>query len=124
MIDLKKLRGFCNTAINHEDWYSVGDLPEFAYEADKHFVANASPNVVLALLDMLDAAQKDAARYQWLKSQKSLELCSASMEWTRKDGSKYISTHYIASGGRKHAELESLDATIDEAMNAASSTGE
>lgn len=90
----------------------------------KAFAGDISSGDVLDLLDMLDAAQKDAARYQWLKSQKSLELSSSSMEWTRNDGSKYISTHYLASGGRKHAELESLDETIDEAMKAASSTGE
>lgn len=49
MIDLKKLREFasCGEAVNH--------------------------NVVLELLDMLEATQKDAARYQWLRKWKGQE---------------------------------------------------
>lgn len=93
MIDLKTLREFasCGEAVNH--------------------------NVVLELLDMLEAAQKDAARYQWIKSKRSLTLETCPQTWIREDGSKYYqSSHYLASDSSLHASMETLDLTIDAAM--------
>ena len=60
--------------------------------------------------------KKDAERYRWLRDQKGLHLESESMTWTRKDGSKYTSTHYLAANGTCYASLESIDLTIDTAM--------
>jgi hypothetical protein len=99
MIDLKELRGLCVSAINQEAWYGVGDLVSFAYEFDKHFVANASPDVVLQLLDMLEAAQKDAARYQWL-----LDKCTAG-DWSKVCG--------------PYSQMLMVGASLDEAIDAA-----
>ena len=60
--------------------------------------------------------KQDAARYRWLRDQKGLRLESDNMVWTRLDGSKYTSTHYLAANGTCHASLESLDLTVDTAM--------
>ena len=60
--------------------------------------------------------KKDAERYRWLRDQKRLHLESESMTWTRKDGSKYTSTHYLSANGTSYAPLESIDLTIDTAM--------
>ena len=62
------------------------------------------------------ALKKDAERYRWLRDQKRLHLESESMTWTRKDGSKYASTHYLSANGTSYAPLESIDLTIDTAM--------
>lgn len=87
--------------------------------ADKGYVKiGICPKAIVELLDMLEAAQKDQARYQWLKGQQSLPLESSRQLWTREDGSTYHSAHYLAAGQTKFAELESLDATIDAAMAA------
>ena len=60
--------------------------------------------------------KQDAARYRWLSDQTGLLLESDSMMWTRRDGSKYTSTHFLAVNGTCHTSLESLDLTIDAAM--------
>lgn len=60
--------------------------------------------------------KQDAVRYRWLRDQKGLRLESDNMVWTRLDGSKYTSTHYLAANGTCHASLESLDLTVDTAM--------
>ena len=60
--------------------------------------------------------KQDAARYRWLRDQEGLLLESDNMVWTRLDGSKYTSTHYLAANGTCHASLESLDLTVDTAM--------
>ena len=64
------------------------------------------------------ALEKDAARYRWLKIRRGLELRSEPQPntWTRKDGTKFSATHYLAEGGIQHAPADSLDATIDAAM--------
>lgn len=66
--------------------------------------------------DGLRDAGKDAERYRWLRSRKSLELSSSSGEWTRIDGSKFTASHYLAEGGTQHGAAPSLDETIDSAM--------
>jgi len=63
------------------------------------------------------ALQKDAERYRWLREQKGLTLRSWNMIWTRPDGTQYVSTHYLAADGTQHASCETLDETIDVAMD-------
>ena len=78
---------------------------------------NASMQSRLEELEKESAAlKKDAERYRWLRDQKRLHLESESMTWTRKDGSKYTSTHYLSANGTSYAPLESIDLTIDTAM--------
>ena len=70
-----------------------------------------------------DAAQpaagadaQDAKRYRWLRDAPRLSLLSDATHWVRPDGTKFVSTHYLASGGTQYAAAESLDAAIDAAM--------
>ena len=67
-------------------------------------------------LDELDALRKDAERYRWIKSRRSLTLKTCGSKWTRPDGSQFIATHYLAEGGKQHSPADSLDAVIDTAM--------
>lgn len=54
MIDLKDLRSLIKGSVNNNNWNRI-------------LVTNSDLN---ELLDMLEAAQKDQARYQWLRSKK------------------------------------------------------
>lgn len=49
-------------------WGHLGKLPNGAelQDAMGRHIANLNPDTVLALLDRLEAAEKDAARMQWL----------------------------------------------------------
>jgi hypothetical protein len=62
-----------------------------------------------------DALRADAERYRWLRSRTGLTLRSDYGTWTRPDGSKFTSTHYLAEGHTQHAPADSLDAAIDAA---------
>lgn len=77
-----------------------------------------TPTEVLDLLDHIAALENDAARYRWLRSRKSLTLETLPQTWIREDGSRYQSTHYLASGGSLYPSMETLDLTIDTAMEA------
>jgi hypothetical protein len=57
--------------------------------------------------------EKDAARYRWLKMQKNLSLRSEGSQWTRQDGTKFISTHLLCAGDTQFSPAESLDENID-----------
>ena len=59
---------------------------------------------------------QDAKRYRWLRDAPRLSLLSDATHWVRPDGTKFVSTHYLASGGTQYAAAESLDAAIDAAM--------
>lgn len=65
-----------------------------------------------------EAVAKDAERYRWLRSQKSLTLQTEKQpnKWTRHDGSTFSASHYLASGHTVHRVDVSLDATIDAAI--------
>lgn len=64
------------------------------------------------------ALEKDAARYQWLKSRRGLTLQSERQPnvWKRIDGTEFSATHSLAEGGTQHAPTDSLDSLIDAAM--------
>jgi hypothetical protein len=57
--------------------------------------------------------EKDAARYRWLKAQNNLSLRSEGSQWTRQDGTKFISTHTLCAGDTQFGPAESLDENID-----------
>ena len=61
----------------------------------------------------------DAARYQWIKARKGLDLRTSVSWWQRQDGSTFWSTHSLAADGTAYAAAESLDAMIDSAMTGA-----
>ena len=84
--------------------------------ANKNDLIAALQKRVMELEKESAALKKDAERYRWLRDQKRIHLESESMTWTRKDGSKYTSTHYLAANGTSYAPLESIDLTIDTAM--------
>lgn len=71
------------------------------------------------LQDCAESIFRDAERYRWLRSRVGLTLRSDRGEWTRRDGAKFVASHYLTEGGTQHAPAPSLDETIDAAMAAA-----
>lgn len=67
----------------------------------------------------LAAAEADARRYRWLRAQTQLELRSDGAKWTRPDGSTFIASHCLCSGGTQFAAAATLDDTVDTAIDAA-----
>jgi len=59
---------------------------------------------------------EDAQRYNWLRSRQKLDLRSDCTKWTRKDGTRFTASHYLAEGDMRHGPAETLDETIDAAM--------
>lgn len=70
-------------------------------------------------LRVLTAAEADARRYRWLRAQTQLELRSDGAKWTRPDGSTFIASHCLCSGGTQFAAAATLDDTVDAAIDAA-----
>lgn len=66
-----------------------------------------------------EAAEADARRYRWLRAQTQLELRSDGAKWTRPDGSTFIASHCLCSGGTQFAAAATLDDTVDAAIGAA-----
>lgn len=66
----------------------------------------------------LAAAKADARRYRWLRAQTQLELRSDGAKWTRPDGSTFIASHCLCSGGTQFAAAATLDDTVDAAIDA------
>ena len=66
MSDLKNLRDLTLACLKEGvDWYSHDDLVKGNVSSFDHdFVTAFAPVVVLGLIDQLEAAQKDAARYR------------------------------------------------------------
>ena len=58
-----------HTVCDIRGWGHLGNLPNGAelQDAMGRHIANMSPVAVIALLDRLEAAEKDAARYRWLR---------------------------------------------------------
>jgi hypothetical protein len=60
--------------------------------------------------------EEDAARYRWLKSQKSFELIKGPcITWVRVDGSSVSSPYSLAVGDTWYAACETIDMMIDTA---------
>jgi hypothetical protein len=74
----------------------VGRLAATIREEDADFIAAANPAAMLELIQRLEAAEKDAARYRWLRDDNAY--------WPEEQG---------ITGGMD------LDASIDEAIAAA-----
>lgn len=73
--------------------------------ANAKFIAAANPSAVLELLDEIERLQKDAARYQFIRSGGAyVEPC---------DSSLYVA---IAQRGKHYSDLRDLDMDIDEAI--------
>ncbi len=70
---------------------------------------------IAALRKRAEEAEADAQRYRWLKSCRALELRSDGTTWTREDGTRFVSSHFLAAGNTQHAPAETLDAAIDAA---------
>ncbi|MBR7900746.1 hypothetical protein [Burkholderia multivorans] len=86
-IDVKKLRELAQAALWTGNWYDAGcntlmcTYPEnsgdLSGESDEiahpcplglvEYMAAAQPKAILALCDRLEAAEKDAERYRWLR---------------------------------------------------------
>ncbi len=65
---------------------------------------------------VVDNLEKNAKRYEWIESRKYINLRSERVQWTRSDGTKFTSSHYLAADGKLYGSAETLDATIDLAM--------
>ena len=91
-----------------------------AYMHGHRDARHAAAELALMADAELEALQKDAERYRWLKSRKGLDLRTEPQPnvWRRLDGTEFCATHSLAEGGTQHAPADSLDATIDAAMQA------
>lgn len=65
----------------------------------------------------LAAMKRDAERYRWLRDASNLTLRTDGSTWTRADGNKFVSTHFLAVGDTQYGPCKSLDAAIDAARN-------
>lgn len=108
-INKDELRRLAEAAMTW-DWYAAGDLRYHddrtgevhgLHHDDDNFVAAANPATILALLDELEAAQKDARRMEWMES--------AWGGYTGKDGGFFLSCYMPK-------DLETLREMIDAAM--------
>lgn len=61
--------------------------------------------------------EKDAARYRWVKKQKSIRLQTDGSKW-KKQGQEFTASHSLASNGTQWGAFKSLDEVIDSAMGA------
>lgn len=68
----EKLRSFAQAAIDSTEfgdyeWYT--DDPMSVSGRDADYVAALKPQILIALLDHIDALERDALRYRWLRTQ-------------------------------------------------------
>lgn len=59
----------------------------------------------------------DSDMLDWLDTAKGLELVSDGMEWTRPDGSKFVSRFLLSANGTRFAPYPTLRETIRAAMS-------
>lgn len=52
-------------------------MAEWNWDANAKHIATANPATILELLDRLEAAEKDAARYRWLKHDSTAQTRSS-----------------------------------------------
>ena len=92
------------------DWFAPSDLSAWFAEDDAKFIGFAGPLTVRALIARLREAERDAARYRWLR-----DPCSGAERvviYSRGDFGCGLMSHTM------------LDAAIDEAMMAAHEAAE
>jgi hypothetical protein len=89
----------------------VNEIHSCGYFCDKPTCIKAQRN------ELRDKYLLDALRYRWLKEQKNLSLRSEGSQWTRQDGTKFISTHILCAGDTQFGPAESLDENIDAARS-------
>ena len=68
---IAEIEAIANDACQYagEDWFKAVDLSAWFADDDAQFMASSSPFVLLALISRLRAAERDAARIEWLASQ-------------------------------------------------------
>lgn len=94
--ELRKLAEAADSAMTY-DWEWI------------EFKQACAPEAILALLDRLEKAEKDAERYRWLRSVGS-KIESVTVTVWGDNGNPH--------SGHKHPEPEELDNKIDAAMEA------
>lgn len=85
-------------------------------DLDAWLECNDEAETRAAIMGTLLQHEVDAQRYQFLKKQECLTMFTKKQQWTRADGSKYYSSHYLAVDDVLCESFESLDETVDEAM--------
>lgn len=82
-------------------------------------VANGAAAECIELRKRVAELEKDAARYRWLRAKKGLDLSAirGGAVWIRPDGSMFIATHRLCAEDIAYGPAESLDETIDAAMD-------
>lgn len=101
MTDIKKLRELAEAATQGE-WIRITDHPylfvnhhnidspkawdckvigRFDYETDMEYFRYANPATILALLDRLEAAERDAKRFDWILTNAHLGIGRFGMDW-------------------------------------------
>lgn len=90
---------------HHSEWCQSIAHP------DAEWIAAASPSVILDLLIRLEAAEKDAARYRWLRSEHTVNLgepfigrvnlIGAFSRWTEEHADEAIDAALSAGGEKK-----------------------
>ena len=93
------------------DWFSPSDLSESLADEDARFVGAAGPFTVRALIARLREAEKDAARYRFIR-----EVASGEYE----DFDVVAGAAFDAAYGR----ARNFDLSIDEAMLSAREAAE
>lgn len=101
MTDLNKLRELaevatqgpwycdeCDPADGHAlawigKWFieTAHRMPYADQQADASFIAAANPAAIIALLDRLEAAERDAKRFDWLLTNAHLGIGRLGMDW-------------------------------------------
>ena len=80
MTDLKKLRELAEATINRREVGFECDDPYDTYPEDL-FDAATMPENIIALLDRLEAAERDAKRLDWLLTNAHLGIGQWGMDW-------------------------------------------
>jgi hypothetical protein len=96
MKELRELAGKATTKLAGRKWGVAGS------GAVADFINNASPELVLGLLDRIEALEKDAARYCWLRDRLAIE----DVERLQRD---YLGQH-------DEAESVKCDSAVDSAL--------
>ncbi len=90
------------SVIQHQqpNYYILGGAIQCPVEADARFIAATDPQIILSLLDHIDALEVDARRYRWLR---------------HGDNDEEVIL-YLETGQGYLPRNEKLDASIDAAL--------
>ena len=65
----------------------------------------------------VERLRADAMRYRWIKNRKELRLDADGGQWRNPGGSTFIASHSLSADGVRWGVYETLDETIDHAMD-------